>query len=1083
MARFFIDRPIVAIVIAILTVLLGVVAMTGLPIAQFPQIIPPQIQIQTSYTGADAITVEQTVATPLEQQMNGVDNMLYMYSVNSSDGQMTLRVVFDVDTDVNADQVNAINRVSQALPNLPSDVAQFGLTYRKTTGFPMLLIALYSPKGTYDNLFLGNYALINVDDPLYRVPGVGQVINFGAADYSLRIWVKPDQLAKLGLTVADLTQALQRQNTNNPSGQIGAEPAPAGQEFTYTVRAQGTLVTPEQFGQVVVRENPDGSMVRLRDVARLELGALNYKQIARLNGQPSSVIAVFQLPGSNALTVVKGLKEEMERLKQRFPNDLDYLISLDTTVVITEGIREILTTLLEAIGLVLLVVFVFLQNWRATLIPLIAVPVSLIGTFAVFPMLGFSINTLSLFGLVLAIGLVVDDAIVVVEAVEHNIEEGMAPRDATIRAMEMVQGPVVAIALILAAVFVPVALMGGIQGRLNKQFAVTVAISVLISAFNALSLSPALSALLLKPRRESRGPLARLFGGFNRVFARATDGYISASRFLIRKSVVGLAILAIFAGLAFWLGKSVPGSFVPDEDQGYFFLNLQLPDASSLQRTDLACRKIDTILAKTPGVGYYTTIAGFSLLSYVSASYYGFYFVGLKPWEERSGPGQSAQALIAKINQDLKEQLPEATASFGFLPPPIPGLGSAGGFSLWLQDRSGGSVDFLYQNLQKFLTAARKRPELQGVNAVFRAGVPQVYVDVDRDKVIKQGVPIGDVYQTLQAFLGAVYVNQFNRFGRQWRVFMSGEPTARASAEAIEQYYVRNNDGNMVPLSALVTIRHVAGPEYTTRFNLFRSAQITGSASAGHSSQQAMAVLEAVAKQTLPPQMSYAWADLSYQEQKAEGTSGKTFALSLIFVFLILAALYESWSLPFSVLLSVPVAVFGAFAGLLLRHFDFDVYGQIGLVMLIGLAAKNAILIVEFAKDELEKGRPLEEAALAGAQLRLRPILMTSFAFIFGCVPLWIAKGAGAGAREILGTSVISGMVTATGFAIFLIPMLFVVVERISGAERRQRRRQGQDEGPPPGEGPAEDRREERREGRREEREEVPEEAPVGAPG
>ncbi|HYL05689.1 MAG TPA: efflux RND transporter permease subunit, partial [Thermoanaerobaculia bacterium] len=811
----------------------------------------------------------------------------------------------------------------------------------------------------------------------------------------------------------------------------------------------------------------------------VELAAKNYDVNSYLDGDPSITLAVFQLPGSNALTVVKGLKEEMERLKQRFPEALDYLISLDTTVVITEGIKEILTTLLEAIGLVLLVVFIFLQNWRATLIPLIAVPVSLIGTFAVFPLLGFSINTLSLFGLVLAIGLVVDDAIVVVEAVEHNIEEGMAPRDATIRAMEMVQGPVIAIALILTSVFVPVAFMSGIEGRLNKQFAVTIAISVLISAFNALSLSPALSAMLLKPRRESRSALSRLFAGFNRLFGRATDGYITASRFLIRKFVVGLAILGVFVVAALLLGKSVPGSFVPDEDQGYFFLNVQLPDAASLQRTDAACRKVDAILARTPGVGKYTTIAGFSLLSYVSASYYAFYFVGLKPWEERTGAGQSAQALIAKLNQELKEQLPEATASFGFLPPAIPGLGAAGGFSLWLQDQSGASVDFLYQNLQRFLTAARKRPELQNVNAVFRAGVPQVYVDVDRDKVIKQGVPIGDVYQTLQTFLGASYVNQFNRFGRQWRVFMSGEPEARAGTQEIGQYYVRNNDGNMVPLSALVTVRNTAGPEYTTRFNLFRSAQVTGSASPGHSSQQAMAALDAVAKQVLPPQMSYAWADLSYQEQKAAGAAGKTFALSLVFVFLILAALYESWSLPWSVLLSVPVAVCGAFAGLLLRHFDFDVYGQIGLVMLVGLAAKNAILIVEFAKDELEKGRPLEEAALAGARLRLRPILMTSFAFIFGCVPLWMAKGAGAAAREILGTSVITGMVAATGLAIFLIPVLFVVVERISGAERRQRRG---GEGPPPEAGPPGPGREEEPPPPREHAP-VPEEAPVGAPG
>jgi HAE1 family hydrophobic/amphiphilic exporter-1 len=871
---------------------------------------------------------------------------------------------------------------------------------------------------------------------LLRVPGVGQVTNFGAADYAMRVWVKPDQLTKLGLTVTDLSNAVQQQSAVNPAGQIGAEPAPKGQQFTYAVRAPGRLANAEEFGNIIVRQNPDGSTVRLKDVSRIELGSIVYQQIGRYNGKSAVIIAVYQAPGSNALAVAKQVKAQMEDLKTRFPQDLDYVVSMDTTLPITEGMKEILTTLFEATVLVIIVVFLFLQGWRATLIPLIAVPVSLIGTFAVFPMLGFSINTLSLFGLILAIGLVVDDAIVVVEAVEHNIEHGMTPREATIKAMEEVTTPVIGIALVLSSVFIPMAFMGGIKGLLNQQFAITIAVSVLISAFNALTLSPALSALLLRPRKQSKGLVGKFFAGFNRWFGKMTGGYVNWSHVLIRRWGIALLLLLGVSVIAVMMGKSLPSSFVPEEDQGYAFIQLQLPDAASLQRTDAVMRKMDDILAHTHGIQGFDAIVGFSLLSNTSASYTGFYFLQFDPWHEREGFELSANGLMQTLNKKMREEIPEAIG-FAFGPPAIPGLGTAGGFSFMLQDRSAGTVQQLSEALDKLSQAARKRPEIGSIVATFRPSVPQLFVDVDQDRVLKQGLQFTDVYQTLQAFLGGSYVNQFNRFGRQWKVYLQAEPEYRISADKINSFYVRNSKGEMTPLASLVTVKRVSGPEYTNRFNLFRSIQINGSPAPGYSSGQAMAAMEQVSADVLPAGMGYAWSDMSYQEKKAEGGQAIVFGMSIFCVFLILAALYESWSLPFSVLLSVPVAVLGANAGLLLRKLDNNVFAQIGLVMLIGLTAKNAILIVEFAILENKKGKGLVEAALEGARLRLRPILMTSFAFILGCVPLWTAKGAGAIGRRVLGSSVITGMTAATVLGVFLVPVLYVVVERIAGKEKK----------------------------------------------
>ena len=870
---------------------------------------------------------------------------------------------------------------------------------------------------------------------------MGQVTLFGGADYAMRVWVSPDRLAALKLTVPDITKAIQTQNVIVPGGQIGGPPAPPGQEFTYAVRTNGRLSDTAQFGAVIVRTNPDGSQVHLRDVARLELGEQNYNSIARLSGDAAAAIAIYQIPGTNALEVAGNIKKTMEDLKKRFPDDMEYSVSLDTTLPVSEGISEILHTLIEAMVLVILVVFIFLQDWRATLIPLLTVPVSLIGTFAIFPMLGFSINVLSLLGLVLAIGIVVDDAIVVVEAVVHHIEHGLSPKEAAHKAMDEVSGPVVAIALVLTAVFVPVALMGGITGRLYQQFAITIAISVILSAIGALSLSPALSAMMLRKAEPKKGPLGKFFIWFNKVFDKFTGGYVGFTGVLVRKMARSMIFIGIMCVAIVLLGKKIPGGFVPEEDQGYVLANVKMQDATSLQRTDETAKKVERILMATPGVASVVTITGYSLVTQSYASNTAFFFVTLKPWAERKEAAEHARGVVAVANATFQRDVPEALA-FAFGPPAIPGLGTGAGYSIFVQDRTGETPAALAEKTQAFIAAVRKRPEIGSAVTLYSASVPQIFANIDRDKVMTLGLQLGDVNTTIGAFLGGQYINDFNRFGRLYKVYVQAEPQYRATPQQLQFFYVRNAKGEMVPLSTIVTATRTNGPEYTNRFNLYRAAEVTGVPAPGYSSAQAIAALEAVGDSVLVPAgFGYQFNAMSYQEKQAAGKGAVVFGMALVFVFLILAAQYESWSLPFSVLLGTPFAVFGAFLGLWLARlmspsYENNVFAQIGLVMLIGLAAKNAILIVEFARAKVHEGMEIVPAAMEAAKLRFRPILMTAFAFILGVVPLLTASGAGAEARKVMGMAVFSGMLIATIFGVLLVPVLFVLIEKIGGGKK-----------------------------------------------
>ena len=1037
MSRFFIDRPIFAAVISIVTVILGAISYRSLPVAQYPDVVPPTIVVRASYPGAPPEVIADTVATPIEQEVNGVEGMLYMSSQATTDGQMTLTITFGLGTDLDKAQVLVQNRVAIAEPRLPEEVRRIGVTTLKSSPDLLMVVHLLSPDGRFDQLYIGNYALIQVRDALSRVDGVGDVLLFGLREYSMRIWLDPERLSARSLTTSDVVGALREQNIQVASGVIGQPPVPTGNAFQLPVSTLGRLLTQSQFEDVIVKTGEDGRITRVRDVARIELGARDYSVNSYLDNQPAVAIAVFQRPGSNAVATSDAVEAAMRDLSKQFPAGLEFRVVYNPTVFVRESIEAVIHTLFEAVGLVVLVVLLFLQTWRASLIPLLAIPVSLIGTFAAMAAFGFSLNMLSLFGLVLAIGIVVDDAIVVVENVERHIAAGMAPREAARKAMDEVTPAVIAIAFGLCAVFVPTAFISGISGQFYRQFALTIAVSTLLSAFNSLTLSPALCAILLKPHGAEKDWFGRLwdrflgrfFAWFNRAFDRLSHGYARSVGWLLRRSALPLALYVVMLGLTGLQFHFMPTGFIPAQDKGYLIVAIQLPDSASLERADAVVRRASEIILDTPGVRFAVAFAGFSGATRANASNAGAIFVGPAPFEERAAHGPTAQQLLDTLTERLA--VIDDADIFVIAPPPVQGLGTSGGFHALVQDRGGRGLPALQEATDQLIEAAKADPDLQHVFGTFRASTPQLYADVDRVKANKLNVPIGNIFDTLQVYLGSVYVNDLNLFGRTFQVRTQAEGNYRAEPGDIARLKTRNASGGMVPLGSVLQVDWRSGPDRVVRYNMFPSADINGDAAPGGSLGTAMAAMQRLADQQLPPGMALAWTDLAYQAQLAGNTALLIFPLCVLFVFLVHAAEYESWSLPLAIILIAPMCLPFALAGLWLRGIDNNLIAQIGFVVLIGLAAKNAVLIVEFAKQQEEHGKNWFDAAIEACRLRLRPILMTSFAFILGVLPLARATGPGAEMRQALGTAVFSGMLGVTVLGLFLTPVFYVTLRRV----------------------------------------------------